>query len=288
MATLLAVLTTKVSSSSFTSPFSSRQNLASLTLKNLPPTSPGLLGQVKSKRDSFAGCQEVDVELFRRECFSPVGPEHISHKADKNSSAPNGNVWVSDPPVTRPFSRPEGKCTTSLFDTNFTSYADIDYTFDMPQACADGPWSKIVLDVQCGVTAGRQYDRTLQIYLDDVHLLTGTTPEPDSDLGPTWNISADISRLAALFLTNPKSGMVNLGTVVSDTYNGVPHCSAEITFFMASPDYPAPTSELAPSHLVSLGYKSLSSDTAALSGSITFPRNTVSISLDVIVQGQGG
>jgi hypothetical protein len=195
-----------------------------------------------------------------------------------------GNELFSDPPVPVP---PTDHCTLPLFSTNFTSYDAIPFPYSIPGDCAGGQWAKVVFNLSCGVTAGRQYDRTVQVFINGFHIFTGTTPEPGASLAPTWSVQADVTYLsAALLMSNGKTGSVALGTVVTDTYNGVPYCSGELQYYQSSAQYPAPPTTLAPTRAIALGQQSLGPSNPSLSSSLSLPSNIVSFAVDVMTQGQ--
>jgi len=128
----------------------------------------------------------------------------------------SSNTVTADPPVPRP---PETPCVVQLFSGfQFVNFNTQSFPFTPPANCP-GPWKKIVFTADFNVTAGRQFDRTAIVDLGYVNIFFGTTPEPRSNLLPSWHVERDETDYAALF-SSPETGHVILGNVVDSTYLG--------------------------------------------------------------------
>jgi len=199
-------------------------------------------------------------------------------------------VLIADPPVPRP---DEESCNIPLYDYQFNSYDAQPFNFTIPQNCM-GNWSKVVLNVEIGCSAGRQFDRTLSIYLIDpeqentTHIFTGTTPEPRENLAPSVTVELDITQYSSLLKATGAAGtgLVDLGTVVNSEYNGVPQSTASIDVYLAKTS-PAPY-YLAPSNVLGLGNLNLNNASQVLESSVNLPQQTTGVWLEVTAQGQIG
>src|ERR1700754_5055636 len=107
-----------------------------------------------------------------------------------------------------PIARPQGKsCEVPLFkDQPFGQVGDpkamtakpLMFDYQPPKDCGS-TWSKVVLEVDFAVPAGRQYDRTAAIWLGGTNLYFGTTQEPDANIGARWHVERDLTDYAPLF-----------------------------------------------------------------------------------------
>lgn len=193
------------------------------------------------------------------------------------------NVAVADPAVPRPAGTP---CSVTLYqDVIFNNYES--RKFDYAARCP-GPWSRIVLEADYSVSAGRQYDRTAHISIGSVNIYTGTTQEPSATVAPAWRVERDLSDYAPLFVQSG-TGYTDLDNTVNQTYTGVLKGSARLLFYpvtdgaRAAPaaDLVLPLSEREDGRPLAVR----DSDTA-LSKTITFPTNVVRAFIDVLAQGQ--
>lgn len=194
--------------------------------------------------------------------------------------------------VSHPASKP---CVVQLFkDATFANFSPLVFHYAPPAACR-GPWAKVVFTGQFSVSAGRQYDRTANVFLGGANLFFGTTPEPRSSLSPSWTVQTDVTRYAALLRSN-QIGQVNLGNLVNSTYTGVITGSGTLTF------YPGPSLHGAGGHWNTSGVDmdswvyglntgnapaGLDTGTDRLSATLVPPRNLVQLDMDVIAQSQG-
>ncbi|MEO9091549.1 MAG: peptide-N4-asparagine amidase [Rhodanobacter sp.] len=203
------------------------------------------------------------------------------------ASSPVGstNVTVADPTVPRPSGTP---CVVPLLnDATFTDFNARPYTYTPPAGCGTR-WSKVVLEADFSVTAGRQFDRTASLWLGGVNLYFGTTQEPSSSVSPSWHVERDLTDYSAL-LRQAGNGQAVIGNVVNSTYTGVIHGSARLLFYPASARAPAAST---PDAVYPLGSDpagntaALGNSGSQLAKSLSLPRNVERAYLDVFVQSQ--
>lgn len=195
------------------------------------------------------------------------------------------NVTVADPAVPRP---PGTPCVVQLFSgDSFVDFSDHPYSYTPPSGCGTR-WSKVVLEADFSVTAGRQFDRTAQLWLGGVNLYYGTTQEPSSTVSPSWHVERDLTDYSALF-RQPADGRAVLGNVVNDTYTGIIKGSARLLFYPVSAVAPAAR---VPDAVLPLGSDPvgnttlLASSSSELSKTLDLPRNVERAYLDVFTQSQ--
>ena len=186
-------------------------------------------------------------------------------------------------------------CSVPLFSHVFNDTVAHEYAYpDVAKLCGDH-WSKVVLDLQCGVTPGGQYDRSLFVFLKGVNIFAGTSEEPNhSSVGPSWRVQADLSHYGVGLLAGAGSGSVELDNIQSEGRDALPHCVGSLRFFKATETYP-PFEELS-NHIVSLGtsYRNANgTNTNRGNNSLTaivaaLPKNTVRAELEIILQNQAG
>ncbi len=139
----------------------------------------------------------------------------------------SANVAIADPDVPPPTTEP---CIVPLFDEfTFIGFDAQMFDYTPPDGCA-GPWQRVVLRIDFDVTAGRQFDRTAEIWIGGANFYFGTTQEPRATVAPSWHIERDVTDLSAL-LYQAQGGRVDLGNVVDDTYTGIIHGSASLAFY---------------------------------------------------------
>ncbi|MEO6798312.1 MAG: peptide-N4-asparagine amidase [Rhodanobacter sp.] len=197
----------------------------------------------------------------------------------------SANVTVADPGVPRPPGEP---CVVQLFShVTFTDFSSRPYTYTPPTGCGTR-WSKVVLQADFSVTAGRQFDRTATLWLGGVNLYFGTTQEPSSSVSPSWHVERDLTDYSAL-LRQPGNGQAVIGNVVNSTYTGVIQGSAQLLFYPASARAPAAP---VPDVVYPLGADPIGNTTvltnssSQLAKSLNLPRNVVRAYLDLFVQSQ--
>jgi len=199
----------------------------------------------------------------------------------------SANTATADPPVPRPDTTP---CVVELF--NHFVFADFSlhsFTFTPPAGCP-GPWSKVVLNADFSIQAGRQFDRTASIWIGGVNVYFGTTSEPSRTVARSWHIERDLTDYTALF-NAPQSGHVDLGNVVNSTFTSDLFGTAEIQFYPLENPHRAPVTADAVLPMTTdpnAGTKFLSSTSSALSKTFTLPTNVVRAFLDVTAQSQAG
>lgn len=197
------------------------------------------------------------------------------------------NVAVADPVVPRPAGR---SCVVPLFNAfQFVDFSNHPYTYAPPTGCGRA-WSKVVLEADFSVTAGRQFDRTASLWLGGANLYFGTTQEPSSTVAPSWHIERDVSDFASM-LANPQTGQAILGNIVDSTYTGVISGSARLVFYPANvlaPKVDAPDAVFPLSDGTAGGPVTLNTGTDTLSRTFTLPTNVERAYLDVFAQGQSG
>ncbi|HKW17279.1 MAG TPA: peptide-N4-asparagine amidase [Terriglobales bacterium] len=204
---------------------------------------------------------------------------------------------TADPAVSRPHTKP---CVVTLFTNyQFAFFADTTQNFQFaPSADCSGPWEKVVLDVNFSENAGRQFDRTAELYLGDTNLYFGTTPEPIRTAANNWHIERDITDYSAL-LTKAQQGFMVLQNCTTDCgapfnteLNGVFTVNAEIEFFPAARHDRAPRVADAVLPLVQSTSSGanfpafLFSPTDQFATTFTLPQNIEQAYLDVISQSQ--
>jgi hypothetical protein len=209
---------------------------------------------------------------------------------------------TADPLVPRPLEQP---CVAPLFSNyQFAHYSDDYQTFEFtPPANCPGPWEKVVLEADFSENAGSQFDRTAIIYLGNLNLYFGTTPEPLSTLTNTWHVERDITDYSAA-LSTAQQGTVILINCTSDcpppynTLNGVFTVNAQIEFYPAqwgwrngqqgwgqgTPNQVFPLVQTNSNGSVSLPATLQPGD--ELSTTFTLPTNTVEAYLDVLTENQ--
>ncbi len=108
---------------------------------------------------------------------------------------------IADPPVISGAGDP--LCQQLLFNVSFTSFTPHNFSIAAPSCMSKNLSSvRVLLSLICNVTQGRQYDRTVTVWMGGVLLLAGTTSEPRKNLSPSWQVSADISDHLQLLQSN--------------------------------------------------------------------------------------
>lgn len=197
----------------------------------------------------------------------------------------SANTATADPPVPRPETTP---CVVQLFSNiAFADFSPKLFSFTPPAACP-GPWAKVVLEADFSIQAGRQFDRTANIWIGGANVYFGTTSEPSGTVARSWHIERDLTDYSALFAT-PQNGSVDLGNLVNSTFTSILFGTAELQFYplerrhdgrrTADLVLPLSSSRIG-------GSVFLNTFANPLSQTFTFPRNVEQVFLDVIAQSQ--
>ena len=197
----------------------------------------------------------------------------------------SGNTATADPPVARPNTTP---CVVTLFN-NF-AFADFSpKPFSFTPACP-GPWAKVVLNADFSIQAGRQFDRTAEIWIGGVNVYFGTTSEPSGTVARSWHIERDLTDYSALFNTT-QNGRVDLGNLVNSTFTSTLFGTAVIQFYPLAHHQDAPRTADLVLPLASDptgGTAFLSNSASVLSKSFTLPTNVERAFIDVVAESQAG
>ena len=197
----------------------------------------------------------------------------------------SANTATADPPVPRPETTP---CVVQLFNNFvFADFSLHSFTFTPPAGCP-GPWSKVVLNADFSIQAGRQFDRTASIWIGGVNVYFGTTSEPSRTVARSWHIERDLTDYTALFNT-AQVGHVDLGNLVNSTFTSSLFGTAEIQFYPLQPGHRGPVTADAVLPMTTnpnAGTTFLSSTSSALSKTFTLPANVERAFLDVTAQSQ--
>lgn len=192
-------------------------------------------------------------------------------------------VATALPPLPVP---PGTPCVVTLFShVTFTDAEPRRFRYRPPQRCR-GPWARVVLQTDWSVSAGRQFDRTVSLWLGNVALYFGSTQEPSAKLAPHWRVRRDVTDDSA-WLRRPHAGHAMLFNVVNATYTGVITGSAKLLF------YPG-TAPRIPDRVISLatrpggGLDTVEPGHPRAGRTLHLPRNMVALALDVYAQSQAG
>jgi hypothetical protein len=195
------------------------------------------------------------------------------------------NTATADPPVPRPSTVP---CVVSLFNNlAFANFSSKFFSFTPPAACP-GPWAKVVLEADFSIQAGRQFDRTANIWLGGTNIYFGTTAEPSRKVARSWHIERDLTDYTALF-TSTQEGRVDLGNLVNSTFTSILFGTAELQFYPLSTGQQAPATADVVLPLASSstgGTVFLNTTASTLLQTFTLPTNIERVFLDVIAQSQ--
>jgi hypothetical protein len=199
----------------------------------------------------------------------------------------SGNTATADPPVPRPNTTP---CVVTLFNNfAFADFSPKPFSFTPPAACP-GPWAKVVLNADFSIQAGRQFDRTAEIWIGGVNVYFGTTSEPSGKVARAWHIERDLTDYTAL-LAAPQNGRVDLGNLVNSTFTSTLFGTATLQFYPLTRHQDAPRTADLVLPLASDptgGTAFLSTSNSALSKTFTLPQNVEQAFLDVVAESQAG
>jgi hypothetical protein len=198
------------------------------------------------------------------------------------------NPITAAPPVSRPNTT---SCVETIVDHTFAfSYGAPFIGSYSPPANCTGPWSKVVLDWNGTVFAGRQFDRIGALWVGGVEILRTSTPEPTHVNDTTWHVAKDVTEYASVF-AQPQPLVAQVPNVVNGTYTSSIKITATLTFYATSAQYPAaahpdqvlpisatPTGE---------GWYFLGDPSAHASATFTLPTNLTRAYLEVYTTGHG-
>lgn len=202
-------------------------------------------------------------------------------------------VATVEPPVSRPSTR---ACTVTLvrheaFDDrgNGSSMAASSHPFRYtPAGRCSGPWQKVVLSVHFSIPAGRQYDRTVALWLGGVNLYFGTTMEPEPGQPQHWQAARDLTGYSTLF-HKAQSGQIILNNWISPSTDEPIYVTARLLFYPLSPKQAAVRVAdliLPLSSHPGGAQQALNTPKDLLARRLTLPRNIRRAYLDVIAQSQ--
>jgi hypothetical protein len=197
----------------------------------------------------------------------------------------SANTATADQPVSRPATTP---CTVNLFNgIAFADFSPKAFTFTPPVGCA-GPWAKVVLEADFSIQAGRQFDRTANIWIGGTNVYFGTTAEPSGTVARSWHVERDLTDYSPLFQT-VQNGRVDLGNLVNSTFTSILFGTANLQFYPLEHhrDAPVPADVVLPLSSDSTGGTVFLSNTAStLARTFTMPTNVERAFLDVVAQSQ--
>src|SRR5215469_8278498 len=197
----------------------------------------------------------------------------------------SGNTATADPPVARPNTTP---CVVTLFNNiAFADFSPKPFSFAPPAACP-GPWAKVVLNADFSIQAGRQFDRTAEIWIGGVNVYFGTTSEPSRTVARSWHIERDLTDYTALF-NSAQNGRVDLGNLVNSTFTSTLFGTAELQFYPLAHNNGAPATADLVLPLASDptgGTTFLNTTSNSLSKTFSLPTNVERAFLDVVAQSQ--
>jgi hypothetical protein len=197
----------------------------------------------------------------------------------------SANTATADPPVPRPDTVP---CVVQLFSNiAFANFSPKLFSFTPPAGCP-GPWAKVVLNADFSIQAGRQFDRTAEIWIGGVNVYFGTTSEPSGHVARSWHIERDLTDYTALF-NSAQNGRVDLGNLVNSTFTSTLFGTAELQFYPLPHNNDAPATADLVLPLASDptgGTTFLNTTSNSLSKTFSLPTNVEHAFLDVVAQSQ--
>jgi hypothetical protein len=210
-----------------------------------------------------------------------------NYTAPSNPQIGSGNTVTANAPVPRPSTTP---CTVQLFvNFDFADFNPKPFSYAPPADCP-GPWAAVVLEADWSVDAGRQFDRTANIWIGGTNIYFGTTAEPSHDVMRTWHTESNLTDYTPLF-TTPQGGEVILFNLVNDMYTSHLHGSAAIQFYPLAKGQNPPTTAsvvLPMSAGPTGGTVTLNTPSDQLAATFTMPTNVERAYLDVFAQSQSG
>ncbi|HEX8894310.1 MAG TPA: peptide-N4-asparagine amidase, partial [Terriglobales bacterium] len=80
----------------------------------------------------------------------------------------------------------------------------------------------MVFEADWSVYAGRQFDRTAEVWVGGTNVYFGTTAEPSRMVERSWHVESNLTEYTPLFAI-PQQGRVDLGNLVNQTYTSHLH-----------------------------------------------------------------
>lgn len=236
--------------------------------------------------------------MFRSSSFHPIlfiafiiVPLLPSTGTAQNYVAPStpvigsANTVTANVPVPRPTTQP---CTVALFQNyDFADFNPKFFSYAPPAGCP-GPWAAVVFEADWSVDAGRQFDRTAEVWVGGTNVYFGTTAEPSHNVERSWHVESNLTEYTPLF-TIPQQGRVDLGNLVDQTYTSHLHGSGYLQFYpLAQNQNPPSTASLVLPMAADAtgGTVTLNSSSDQLAGTFTLPTNVERAYLDVFAQSQ--
>lgn len=208
-----------------------------------------------------------------------------NYVAPSNPVIGSANTVTANAPVPRPATVP---CTVQLFaNLDFADFNPKFFNYTPPANCP-GPWAAVVFEGDWSVDAGRQFDRTGEIWIGGANIFFGTTPEPSHNVQRIWHTESNLTEYSPLF-TTAQNGRVDLGNLVNDEYTSHIHGSAAIQFYpLAQGQNPPPAADvvLPMASDPTGGTVTLNSPSDQLAATFNLPLNVERIYLDTFLQGQ--
>jgi hypothetical protein len=180
---------------------------------------------------------------------------------------------------------------TLFTDLRFADFSPKNFSY--APSCA-GPWEKVVLEADFSIEAGRQFDRTANLWIGGVNVYFGTTAEPSAAVGRSWHVERDLTGYSALFQA-PSTGEVDLGNLVNATFTSSLFGTARLVFYAARSGHGGDKGRATATADLVLplsasptgGTVNLNTPADALRGTFTLPGNVERAFLDVVLQHQG-
>ena len=211
-----------------------------------------------------------------------VAQNYVAPSAPQIGSA---NTVTANATAPRPSTTP---CTVQLFQNlDFSDFNPKYFNYAPPAGCP-GPWAAVVIEADWSVDAGRQYDRTAEIWIGGANVYFGTTAEPSHNVQRTWHTESNLTDYSPLF-TVPQAGRVDLGNLVTNIYTSHLHGSAAIQFYpLHHGQKPPATADvvLPMSAGPNGGTVTLNTPSDQLTQTFSLPANVESAYLDVFAQSQ--
>jgi hypothetical protein len=208
----------------------------------------------------------------------------LVHRAHAEVGAQNS--VTANPPVSRPNTP---SCSETIVSHTFKfSYGSPFVGSYAPPADCAGPWSKVVLDWNGTVLAGRQFDRIGALWIGGVEMLRTSTPEPTKVNDVSWHVEKDVTEYAPV-LAHPQSLVAQVPNVITTRYTSFIVVVATLTFYTTSAQFPAATH---PDQVIPIsqtatneGWKYLFSPTDRAETTTTFPTNLTRAYAEVYTTG---